>query len=1039
MNFLHFPVMLLLSSTTTVALSFNDLESNVQNPNIPERFCSRFYVADFQALSEMQLLELANAAQNHGDKETEVSLLLNSYCRYANVSPPSKDRLILASRVIEAALDAENIEIATLTHDRQAEFADQALGTNIKAELLFDMSRARLLAFQDQLQVALELRRSIQNKIDNAFGENSEEAFSNKIRLRSLEVELGQLDQALPALLAIRADMARGSSFSWRSKLLLTHAISSALGLAGREREAVETLYSARLKLIEEFSDADPRVIEIDESIAELLSRMDRTDESTEIFSRVYLWQEKNLPASSFTKLRTLWHLGVAYAENDRVKSALEILKYIQSRLANQSSDFFRQFQFQILSLKAILDAERGNYLLAREEWQKVYLGRLAEYGPDATDTQVEATNLAIVMRRTGDDRKGCQLLTDVTDSIARNRPGDVWALEFAKIASYDCGLVGASNEKTQESLEMLQRSWGIISGHFDTTNLDALSALGTYASACIRIGHIVLAKKLLMQFVASTEAARASFDQGSEAQINGFSRWISSSLNSASPISSYRQLALLHAQDAELESALRVSELVRDRTLGDLFAEREWERTWLPAGDRARLDAVLDRIQDFDERLAEASDVVDRVRLEAERTLAVAERGRLVREMRSRLHIPEPSATPPNLDDLRARLAADTALVSLLHSGETWWALVITRDAPARFVPFSDPGLGNAATAWSRRLRGDPVRAWPVAAGGLELSDVRPPGAVGPFLSTGQLAQRLAESLLGPLQSAFAGMQRIVVVADDELVGVPLQALPLGGGLALDRFEFSYAPSLATYLRGQGADRRARYTHALLAIGAVESAPFDAPDTDDPIVIGIRYASDHPLEYAREEIDDIASLFPSGQATTWTGAKADKSTLRQASRSGALLQYRYVHFATHAWAHADRPESSAIALAGSAADLPAQRALTAAELAGLHMDSDLVVLSACETGAGRFEHGRGLLGLAYAGLAAGNRAELVSLWPIADDTTARFMQELYGRLRAGVGPVRALARTQRAFAHSSDPRLSDPIAWAPFVLYGGY
>jgi CHAT domain-containing protein len=48
-------------------------------------------------------------------------------------------------------------------------------------------------------------------------------------------------------------------------------------------------------------------------------------------------------------------------------------------------------------------------------------------------------------------------------------------------------------------------------------------------------------------------------------------------------------------------------------------------------------------------------------------------------------------------------------------------------------------------------------------------------------------------------------------------------------------------------------------------------------------------------------------------------------------------------------------------------------------------------------------------------------------------------MQELYGRLRDGVGPVRALARTQRAFAHSSDPRLSDPIAWAPFVLYGGY
>lgn len=494
-----------------------------------------------------------------------------------------------------------------------------------------------------------------------------------------------------------------------------------------------------------------------------------------------------------------------------------------------------------------------------------------------------------------------------------------------------------------------------------------------------------------------------------------------------------------MHAQDAELESALRISELARDRTLGDLFADAEWRRTRLPAGERGRLDAVIDRIQDFDERLAVSGDIVDRVRLEAERTLAVAERGRVERELRDRLHLDEAAPRPPTLDDLRERLPAGTALVSVLHSGETWWALVIARGLPARFVPLADPDLGVAASAWVRRLRGEPVRAWPLAGDRLSISDVRPGGATGAYLSEAALGQRLAQGLFLPLARAAAPARRLVFVGDDELVGVPLQALPDGAGLVLDRFAISYAPSLSTYARWLAPARQRTYARDLLAVGAVDDPPFAAPETDDPIVAGVQFAADHPLPFAREEIDGIVALFDGRRATAWTGKDANKTALRQASRSGALLDYRFVHFATHAWAQADQPESSAIVLAGAGGDLPTQRALTAAELAGLHMGSDLIVLSACDTGVGPFQHGRGLLGLAYAGLAAGNRAELVSLWPVADDTTARFMQDLYRRLRTGTEPVQAVAAAQRALRRSADPRRSDPRAWAPFVLYGAY
>jgi len=280
---------------------------------------------------------------------------------------------------------------------------------------------------------------------------------------------------------------------------------------------------------------------------------------------------------------------------------------------------------------------------------------------------------------------------------------------------------------------------------------------------------------------------------------------------------------------------------------------------------------------------------------------------------------------------------------------------------------------------------------------------------------------------------------RHLVFVGDDDLVGVPLQALPRRSGLVLDRYEVSYAPSLTHYARWQEPGRSLRHSRDLLAIGAVNFPHLAPPSTNDPIAVGASFAGEHPLPFARAELARISSLFAAQRTATWIGDRASKTNLRRASQSGELAQYRFVHFATHAWAQPDQPESSAIALAGASNAAPGQGALTAAELAGLQMGSDLLVLSACNTGLGQFEHGRGLLGLAYASLAAGNRAALLSLWPVADDTTADFMERFYTYLRRGMSPPTALAATQREFQRATNPRYSDPLVWAPFVLYGGY
>jgi CHAT domain-containing protein len=114
-----------------------------------------------------------------------------------------------------------------------------------------------------------------------------------------------------------------------------------------------------------------------------------------------------------------------------------------------------------------------------------------------------------------------------------------------------------------------------------------------------------------------------------------------------------------------------------------------------------------------------------------------------------------------------------------------------------------------------------------------------------------------------------------------------------------------------------------------------------------------------------------------------------------------------------------------------------ASRILTAAELANLKMNSELLVLAGCGTGVGRYEPGQGRLGFAFAALAAGNKAAVLSLWEVADDLTERFMGAFFGRLSRGLRPAAALRATQREFAHDADPRLSDPATWAAFVLVG--
>ncbi|MEM6532272.1 MAG: tetratricopeptide repeat protein [Myxococcota bacterium] len=107
---------------------------------------------------------------------------------------------------------------------------------------------------------------------------------------------------------------------------------------------------------------------------------------------------------------------------------------------------------------------------------------------------------------------------------------------------------------------------------------------------------------------------------------------------------------------------------------------------------------------------------------------------------------------------------------------------------------------------------------------------------------------------------------------------------------------------------------------------------------------------------------------------------------------------------------------------------------LTAMEVLAMDLQgTELVVLSACETGLGTRYEGQGVAGLRSAFQEAGARAVLATLWSVDDAATQRFMVEFYRRILDGVEPAVALREVQQVFI---DDNLS-PYYWAPFVLAG--
>jgi CHAT domain-containing protein/Tfp pilus assembly protein PilF len=336
------------------------------------------------------------------------------------------------------------------------------------------------------------------------------------------------------------------------------------------------------------------------------------------------------------------------------------------------------------------------------------------------------------------------------------------------------------------------------------------------------------------------------------------------------------------------------------------------------------------------------------------------------------------------------------------------------------------------------------------------------------------RLARALDKKVMQPLRALLGDAEQILVSPDGALNLIPFEALVnKQGQYLIEQYSFTYLTSGRDLLRLQV--ERARRNDPLVIADPMFGERDQLAKADVPqrrlarmrLRQSVTASSDRssvyfaPLIGTELEAREIKSLFP--EAEVLLGEQATEASLKQA------VAPRILHIATHGFFLEDRPIRiegirgldsmrddgglrglsadvkienpllrSGLALAGANRRTGGDDdgILTALETTGLNLwGTQLVVLSACDTGVGVVRTGEGVYGLRRALVLAGSETQVMSLWPVRDYATQRLMKAFYAGLKQGQGRGEALRNVklttmrQRGTEH--------PFYWAGFIQSG--
>jgi CHAT domain-containing protein/tetratricopeptide (TPR) repeat protein len=334
-------------------------------------------------------------------------------------------------------------------------------------------------------------------------------------------------------------------------------------------------------------------------------------------------------------------------------------------------------------------------------------------------------------------------------------------------------------------------------------------------------------------------------------------------------------------------------------------------------------------------------------------------------------------------------------------------------------------------------------------------------------------LLSKLNAAVFEPLLPALGECRRLLIAPDGDLTMLPFEALPLDEeSYVLDQYHISYLSTGRDVLRYENQSPR---SFGETVVVADPNYDLGASDLTDP------QSESHPSGWPLEDLrraDFPLKRLPGTreegvQLARLLGVQPLMGDQALEGRLKNLHSPRILHLATHGFFLVDKGQSegveksavegmiaedwerlkrlsrldnpmlrSGVALAGANTwfrnqELPPQAEdglLTAVDVSGLDLsDTELVVLSACETGLGDVQVGEGVFGLRRAFMLAGAKTLVMSLWKVRDWETQQLMVEFYRRILEGQSCSAALRQAQLDLKDSCP----DPLYWGAFICQG--
>jgi len=281
--------------------------------------------------------------------------------------------------------------------------------------------------------------------------------------------------------------------------------------------------------------------------------------------------------------------------------------------------------------------------------------------------------------------------------------------------------------------------------------------------------------------------------------------------------------------------------------------------------------------------------------------------------------------------------------------------------------------------------------------------------------------------------------IENLIIVPDSFLHMIPFEKLMQEDNKYLiEKYAISYAPSASILKLMFNNDKQKEYLRDILALAPFSTYNMDINESKENslisnIVLRSQLSKFLELPYSALEIKSLCQMYPKSIC------KMDNEATEIFLKNNSVGN-RFLHLSTHGFSDTEYPMHSGLLFSENSI-------LQTYEIYNMKIDSEMVVLSACQSGMGELKRSEGIIGLTRAFMYAGASSVVVSLWSVPDKSTSMFMKRFYRNIMNGMTKSKALQMAKiwmikhahSVDAHGNQINYNDPFYWAPFILIGIY